>query len=106
MTGIGEKYVSPTGETAFARTARLLSETGEKRLTLTTSWPSMRRCDSATVRAPLETESSRLQGEQNAQMASSIATRGYVLETGKITMTGTGRELLHDDNVRKAYLGG
>ncbi|HAX63811.1 MAG TPA: ABC transporter ATP-binding protein, partial [Collinsella aerofaciens] len=27
-------------------------------------------------------------------------------ETGKITMTGTGQELLHDDNVRKAYLGG
>ena len=44
--------------------------------------------------------------EQNAQMALSIATRGYVLETGKITMTGTGQELLHDDNVRKAYLGG
>ena len=44
--------------------------------------------------------------EQNAQMALSIATRGYVLETGKITMAGTGQELLHDDNVRKAYLGG
>ena len=44
--------------------------------------------------------------EQNAQMALSIATRGYVLETGKITMTGTGQELLHDDNVRKGYLGG
>ena len=44
--------------------------------------------------------------EQNAQMALSIATRGYVLETGNITMTGTGQELLHDDNVRKAYLGG
>ena len=44
--------------------------------------------------------------EQNAQMALSIATRGYVLETGKFTMTGTGQELLHDDNVRKAYLGG
>ena len=44
--------------------------------------------------------------EQNAQTALSIATRGYVLETGKITMTGTGQELLHDDNVRNAYLGG
>ena len=44
--------------------------------------------------------------EQNAQMALSIANRAYVLETGKITMTGTGQELLHDDNVRKAYLGG
>ena len=44
--------------------------------------------------------------EQNANMALKIADIGYVLETGKITMTGTGQELLHDDNVRKAYLGG
>ena len=44
--------------------------------------------------------------EQNAQMALSIATRGYVLETGLVTMTGTGRELLTNDDVRKAYLGG
>lgn len=44
--------------------------------------------------------------EQNASMALSIANRGYVLETGIITKTGTGDELLHDDDVRKAYLGG
>ena len=44
--------------------------------------------------------------EQNAQMALSIAHRGYGLETGKIVTTGTGAELLDDDNVRKAYLGG
>ena len=44
--------------------------------------------------------------EQNAQMALSIATRAYVLETGKVTLSGTGEELLHNDNVRKAYLGG
>lgn len=44
--------------------------------------------------------------EQNAQKALSIADRAYVLETGNITMTGTGQELLHNDNVRKAYLGG
>ena len=44
--------------------------------------------------------------EQNASMALSIANRGYVLETGKIDKTGTGRELLDDDDVRKAYLGG
>ena len=44
--------------------------------------------------------------EQNASMALSIANRGYVLETGKIVKTGTGRELLDDDDVRKAYLGG
>lgn len=44
--------------------------------------------------------------EQNAQMALSIATRAYVLETGHVTLTGTGEELLHNDDVRKAYLGG
>ena len=44
--------------------------------------------------------------EQNAQMALSIADRGYVLETGRIVTTGTGKELLHNDSVRKAYLGG
>ena len=44
--------------------------------------------------------------EQNAQMALSIADRGYVLETGRIVTTGTGAELLKDDSVRRAYLGG
>ena len=44
--------------------------------------------------------------EQNAQAALSIATRGYVMETGMVTLTGTGQELLHNDDVRKAYLGG
>ena len=44
--------------------------------------------------------------EQNAQMALSVADRAYVLETGKITLSGTGDELAHSDEVRKAYLGG
>ena len=44
--------------------------------------------------------------EQNAQMALSIASRGYVMETGKIVTTGTGQELLASPAVRKAYLGG
>lgn len=44
--------------------------------------------------------------EQNAQMALSIADRGYVLETGRIVSTGKGRDLLDDDSVKKAYLGG
>ena len=43
--------------------------------------------------------------EQNAQMALSIADRGYVLETGYITMSGTGEELASSDDIRKAYLG-
>ena len=44
--------------------------------------------------------------EQNAQMALSVADRGYVLETGHITLTGPGRALLADEAVKKAYLGG
>ena len=44
--------------------------------------------------------------EQNAQMALSIADRDYVLETGKISLSGTGRELAESESVRKAYLGG
>ncbi|MBQ8556352.1 MAG: ABC transporter ATP-binding protein [Clostridia bacterium] len=43
--------------------------------------------------------------EQNAQMALSIADRAYVLETGKIIMSGAADDLLHNDDVRKAYLG-
>ena len=43
--------------------------------------------------------------EQNAQMALSVANRAYVLETGLITMEGDAQDLLHDDAVRKAYLG-
>ena len=44
--------------------------------------------------------------EQNAQMALSVADRAYVLETGKITLSSTGKELAESDEVRKAYLGG
>jgi len=44
--------------------------------------------------------------EQNAKKALSIADRGYVLETGKIVLSGTGKELAASDEVRKAYLGG
>ncbi len=44
--------------------------------------------------------------EQNAQMALSVADRAYVIETGRITLSGTGEELAQSDEVRKAYLGG
>ena len=43
--------------------------------------------------------------EQNANMALKIAHQGFVLETGVITMTGTGEELLKDERVKEAYLG-
>lgn len=44
--------------------------------------------------------------EQNANKALAIADRGYVLETGKVVLSGTGKELLSSEEVKKAYLGG
>ena len=44
--------------------------------------------------------------EQNANKALAIADRGYVLETGKVALSGTGKELLASEEVKKAYLGG
>lgn len=43
--------------------------------------------------------------EQNANMALQAADTAYVLETGKITMSGTGAQLLADERVKEAYLG-
>ena len=43
--------------------------------------------------------------EQNALMALAVANRGYVIQTGQIVLADTGRELLGNDMVRKAYLG-
>lgn len=44
--------------------------------------------------------------EQNAEMALGIADRAYVMESGKIVLSGTGSELITSDEIRKAYLGG
>ena len=43
--------------------------------------------------------------EQNVAVSLRLASRGYVLENGRMTLSGTGEELLADDGVRKAYLG-
>ncbi|PCG83927.1 ABC transporter ATP-binding protein [Streptomyces sp. WZ.A104] len=43
--------------------------------------------------------------EQNAQAALSLANNAHVMEVGNIVLSGTGQDLLHDDSVRKAYLG-
>jgi branched-chain amino acid transport system ATP-binding protein len=43
--------------------------------------------------------------EQNAQRALQIADRGYVMDSGEITMTGSGKDLLTDPKVKEAYLG-
>ena len=44
--------------------------------------------------------------EQNAEMALTVADRAYVMESGKITVSGTGKELAQSDDIKRAYLGG
>jgi branched-chain amino acid transport system ATP-binding protein len=58
------------------------------------------------VKAINQTGVSILLVEQNARMALSLASRGYVLEVGSITAQGNAKELLSDPQVKKAYLGG
>ncbi len=43
--------------------------------------------------------------EQNVAVSLKLASRAYVLENGRVTLSGTGEELLADDGVRRAYLG-
>jgi branched-chain amino acid transport system ATP-binding protein len=52
-----------------------------------------------------ETGTTMLVVEQNAQLALSIANRGYVLESGHISISGPAQQLINDDAIRKAYLG-
>ena len=60
----------------------------------------------ATIRRIHERGATILLVEQNANMALSVASRGYVLETGSLTVEGTTAELLGNEEVRAAYLGG
>ena len=57
------------------------------------------------IQAVSESGTTVLLVEQNAKKALSIADRAYVLETGKITMSGNSKDLLEDEAVKKAYLG-
>ena len=59
----------------------------------------------STIAELKEAGSTILLVEQNASAALGLADRGYVLETGRVVLSGTGRELRDDVNVRKAYLG-
>jgi len=60
----------------------------------------------ATIRAIRESGTTVLLVEQNANMALSVADRGYVLSTGRVLVEGTPAELLNNEEVRAAYLGG
>ena len=67
--------------------------------------PLMMKRIMSTVSTLQEQGTTILLVEQNARAALKLATKGYVLEVGKIVTEGTGQELLHSDEVRKAYLG-
>ena len=58
------------------------------------------------IRELHESGSTILLVEQNAEMALQLAERAYVLESGRVTLSGTGRELMESDSIKKAYLGG
>jgi len=60
----------------------------------------------ATIRKIRERGMTILLVEQNANMALSVADRGYVLVTGELTVEGTPEQLLNNEEVRSAYLGG
>lgn len=59
----------------------------------------------ATIKELREQGTTILLVEQNAQAALSLANHAHVMEVGSIVLSGTGEDLLHDDSVRKAYLG-
>ena len=59
----------------------------------------------ATVRRIADQGVTILLVEQNAKLALEVSSRGYVMETGSITLTGPAHELLHDPKIRAAYLG-
>lgn len=67
--------------------------------------PMLVRAIAGTIREINEQGTTILLVEQNARIALKLARRGYVLEVGKIALSGTARELLRDERVRKAYLG-
>ncbi|MFJ2739828.1 ABC transporter ATP-binding protein [Streptomyces sp. NPDC087440] len=58
-----------------------------------------------TIRELRSTGTTILLVEQNAQAALSLADQGHVMEIGRVVLSGTGERLLHDESVRKAYLG-
>ncbi len=59
----------------------------------------------STIKRPAAEGATILLVEQNAAAALKLSDRAYVIEVGKITLDGTGQQLLGDDRVRRAYLG-
>ena len=96
----GEQQMLAMGRAMMSRPQLLMLDEPSMGLS-----PLMMKRIMSTVTTLQEQGTTILLVEQNAQAALRRATKGYVLEVGKIVLTGTGKELLASDDVRKAYLG-
>jgi branched-chain amino acid transport system ATP-binding protein len=96
----GEQQMLAMGRALMSRPKLLMLDEPSMGLS-----PIMMQKIMATIKELREQGTTILLVEQNAQAALSLADRGYVLETGRIVLTGTGADLLRDESVRKAYLG-
>ncbi len=96
----GEQQMLAIGRALMARPRLLLLDEPSMGLS-----PLLVETIFATVKAIREQGSTILLVEQNAAMALEVADRAYVIESGVITLKGSGADLARDDSVRKAYLG-
>ena len=96
----GEQQMLAMGRAMMSRPQLLMLDEPSMGLS-----PIMMKKIMTTVTTLQEQGTTILLVEQNAQAALKRATKGYVLEVGKIVLSGTGQELLTSDDVRKAYLG-
>lgn len=96
----GEQQMVAIGRALMSRPRLLMLDEPSMGLS-----PIMSQLIFSTLRELREQGTTILLVEQNAQAALELADHAYVLETGRIVLDGTGQDLLHDDAVRKAYLG-
>jgi branched-chain amino acid transport system ATP-binding protein len=96
----GEQQMLAMGRAMMSRPKLLMLDEPSMGLS-----PLMMKTVMSTVTTLQEQGTTILLVEQNAQAALKRATKGYVLEVGKIVLSGSGSELLRSDDVRKAYLG-
>ncbi|WP_030256251.1 ABC transporter ATP-binding protein [Streptomyces violens] len=96
----GEQQMLAMGRALMSRPKLLMLDEPSMGLS-----PIMMQKIMATIRELRSQGTTILLVEQNAQAALSLADHGHVMEIGKIVLSGTGQDLLHDESVRKAYLG-
>ncbi|MFE5187708.1 ABC transporter ATP-binding protein [Streptomyces sp. NPDC056628] len=96
----GEQQMLAMGRALMSRPKLLMLDEPSMGLS-----PIMMQKIMATIRELKASGTTILLIEQNAQAALSLADHGHVMEVGKIVLSGSGQDLLHDESVRKAYLG-